>query len=237
MKRLQTKTSRLITEIFGRLDYERLSPIYCDEGGDAFWDNRRGPCQTLGVALAELLLNRLQAGGRSLYVGAGVAELPILLMEALDLGRSFDAFNLRTREVEVLNQACKGLSFRISGNDARSARGAFDHLWIVSVLNDPEQYPDVSALSYGRANPVTFDSTAFADQRTNVLALADACLRKLALPALVSTSVEEIPWITEWCERNTIDYVVEAEDYPTAIVEDPVCFITLGQAATSKKQR
>jgi hypothetical protein len=236
MKRLQTKTARLITQTFERLDYEKLGAIYCDEGGDAFWNDRRGPCQTLGIALAEVLLNRLQAGGRSLYVGAGVAEVPILLMEALDLGRSFDAFNLRPGEVEVLNQACKEFPFRISGHDARSARGTFDHLWIVSVLNDPEQYPDLSALSYGRANPVTFDATAFADQRTNVLALADACLRKLALPALVSTSVEEIPWVAEWCERNKIEYVVEEEDHPTAIVEDPVCFITLCRGTTSRKR-
>jgi hypothetical protein len=237
MKRLQTNTARLITLTFERLHYEKLGAVYCDEGGEAFWKDRREPCRTLGIALAEVLLNRLKPGGRSLYVGAGVAELPILLMEALDLGRTFDAFNLRAGEVEVLNQACKGLPFRISGHDARSARGTFDHLWIVSVLNDPEQYPEVSTLSYGRANPVTFDSTAFADQRMNVLALADACLRKLALPALVSTSVEEIPWITEWCERNTIDYVVEEDDHPTAIVEDPVCFITLGRGTTSKNRR
>jgi hypothetical protein len=236
MKRLQTKTSRLITDVFDRLNYERLSPIYCDEDGDAFWNDRRRPCQTLGIALAEVLLNRLQEGGRSLYVGAGVAELPVLLMEALDLGRNVDAFNLRTGEVEVLNQACKGLPFRISGDDARSARGTFDHLWIVSALNDPEQYPEVSALSYGRANPVTFDPTAFADERANVRAVADACLRKLMLPALVSTSVEEIPWITEWCERTKIEYVVEEEDYRTAIVEDPVCLITLSRGTTRKKR-
>ncbi len=235
MKRLQTKTSRLITDVFGRLNYERLSPIYCDEGGDAFWNDRRGPCQTLGVALAEVLLNRLQAGGRSLYVGAGVAELPVLLMEALDLGRHIDAFNLRTGEVEVLNQACKGLPFRISEGDARSARGTFDHLWIVSVLNDPELYPELSALSYGRANPVMFDPMVFAEERANVRSLADACLRKLMLPALVSTSVEEIPWITEWCERTKIQYVIEEDDYRTAIVEDPVCLITLSRRTTSKK--
>lgn len=237
MKRLHTKTARLISETFGRLDYKKLGPIYCDEGGEAFWNDRRGPCQTLGIALADVLLNRLQAGGRSLYVGAGVAELPILLMEALDLKRTFDAFNLRAGEVEVLNQACKGLPFRISGHDARSARGTFDHLWIVSVLNDPEQHPEVSALSYGRANPVTFDATAFALQRANILALADVCLRKLTLPALVSTSVEEIPWIAEWCERNKIEYAIGEDDHATAIVEDPVCFITLGLGTTRKKRR
>lgn len=236
MKRLQAKTMRLIVHTFERLNYEKLANVYCDEGGDAFWNDRREPCRRLGIALAEVLLNRLPTGGRSLYVGAGVAELPLLLMEALDCGRTFDAFNLRMEEAEVLNQACKGVPVRISGHDARSARGMFDHLWIVSVLNDPEQYPEVAALSYGRANPVTFDVTAFADQRTRGLALVDACLRKLTLPALVSTSVEEIPWITDWCERNTIECSVEEDDFPTAIVEDPVCFITLGRGATNKKR-
>ena len=42
------------------------------------------------------------------------------------------------------------------------------------------------------------------------------------------TSVEEIPWIVEWCERKKIKYVLGEEDYPTAIVEDPVCAITIG---------
>jgi len=229
MKRLQTKTTRLIAQTFERLDYQKLGTIYCDEGGEAFWEDRREPCRTLGIALADVLLNRLQPDGRSLYVGAGVAEIPMLFMEALDLERHIDAFNLRIAEVAAVNQACKGLPLRISAIDARSARGSYDHLWIVSVLNDPEQYPNVSALSYGRANPVTFNPNAFLEERTNIMAFAEACLKKLAMPALVSTSVEEIPWITDWCDRNRIQYRVEEDDYPTAIVEDPVCFIRIGE--------
>ena len=228
MKRLQTKTSRLITQAFERLDYQKLGTIYCEEGGEAFWKDRRAPCRTFGVALAEILLNRLRLGGKSLYVVAGVAEIPMLFMETLDLGRHVDACNLRADEVAVLNQACRGLPVRISASDAYSKRGSYDHLWIVSVLNDPEQYPNVSALCYGRANPVTFNPAAFIEERTQIMALAEACLKKLALPALVSTSVEEIPWITDWCDRNTLRYVVEEEDYPTAIVEDPVCLIRVG---------
>jgi len=228
MKRLQTKTSRLITQAFERLDYQKLGTIYCEEGGEAFWMDRRAPCRTVGVALAEILLNRLKLGGKSLYVGAGVAEIPMLFMETLDLGRHVDACNLRADEVAVLNQACRGLPVRISASDAYSKRGSYDHLWIVSVLNDPEQYPNVSALCYGRADPVTFDPAAFIEERTQIMALAEACLEKLALPALVSTSVEEIPWITDWCDRKTLRYVVEEEDYPTAIVEDPVCLIRVG---------
>lgn len=229
MKRLQTKTARLIAQAFERLDYQKLATIYCDEGGEAFWKDRREPCRTLGIALAEVLLNRLQSGGRSLYVGAGVAEIPMLFMEALELERHVEACNLRVLEVPVVNQACKGLPLRISATDACSARGSYDHLWTVSVLNDPEQYPNVSALSYGRANPVTFNPHAFLEERTKIMAVAEACLKKLAMPALVSTSVEEIPWITDWCDRNRIRYVVEEDDYPTAIVEDPVCLIRVGE--------
>lgn len=235
MKRLQSKTARLIAETFERLDYAKLGAIYCDEGGEAFWKDRREPCRTLGIALAEVLLNRLKPGGRSLYVGAGVAEIPALFMESLDLGRHVEAHNLRVGEVAAMNQACKGLPLRISATDARTARGSYDHLWIVSVLNDPEQYPCVSALSYGRANPVTFDPAAFLEERTHIMAVAETCLNKLALPALVSTSVEEIPWITEWCDRKRIAYVIEDDDYPTAIVEDPVCLIRVGDKEYKNK--
>lgn len=229
MRHLQSKTIRVIADVFQRFDYQRLGPLYCDEGGEAFWNDRREPCQTLGKALAEILMNRLKPGGRSLYVGAGVAELPLLIAEVLELQRQVDAFNLRKDEVAVLNQACKGLPFRITAGDARSARSAYDHLWIVSVLNDPERYPYLSALSYGRANPVTFDPASFAKERVDALTLIDACLSKLRMPGLVMTSVEEIPWIVDWCERKKLQYVVEEEDYPTAIVEDPVCIITVGR--------
>jgi hypothetical protein len=41
--------------------------------------------------------------------------------------------------------------------------------------------------------------------------------------------VEEIPWITDWCERHGVPCVVEDYDYRTAIVQDPICFIRLGE--------
>jgi hypothetical protein len=44
----------------------------------------------------------------------------------------------------------------------------------------------------------------------------------------VTASVEEIPWITDWCTGKRVACVVEEEDYPTAIVEDPICFIRIG---------
>ncbi len=229
MMPLHSTTLQAIAKIFDAVDYRALGPIYCHEGGDAFWEERRGPCQELGVKLAEVLHDRLRPKGRSLYVGAGIAELPVLAMETMELNRTVEAYNLRVEEVTVLNQACAGLPFAFRARDAREAVGAFDHLWLVSVLNDPECFPELGALSSGRANPVTFDPAVFSIERQAVFALAAGCLEKVTRPCLVTTSVEEIPWVTDWCERRGLACVVEDEDYPTAIVEDPLCFIRIGE--------
>jgi len=77
----------------------------------------------------------------------------------------------------------------------------------------------------GQANPVTFDPVAFAREREEVSAVAAGCLEKLELPGLVTTSVEEISWIVDWCAKREVPCVVEDENYPTALVEDPVCLI------------
>ncbi len=227
---LSSSTVTAISRTFKNLNYSSLGRIYCDHGGDAFWRARRGPCQKLGLKLAKVLRGRLRPRGRSLYVGAGVAEIPVLVMETMELGRSVAAYNLRAEEVPVLNAALTDNSLKFISGHAQSAIGAFDHLWIVSVLNDPERFPQLSAVSYGRANPVTFDPAAFARERKAVIRLAASCLKKLSRPGLVTTSVEEVPWITDWCVRHGVRYVVEPEHYPTAIVQDPVCLIRVGPA-------
>ncbi len=227
-RRLHAHTKRAIAGIFDRLDYARLGSIYCDEGGDAFWKAKRGPCRKLGIKMAEVLLGRLKPKGRSLYVGAGVAELPLLVMETMELGRDVTVCNLRAKEVVLLNRACAGLPFHIAAQDGGKAAGRFDHLWMVSVLNDPERFPELASLSYGRANPATFDASRFARERTIVRSLTDACLRKLKRPGLVTTSVEEIPWIEDWSRRHKVPCSVEDDDYPTALVGDPVCLIRVG---------
>ena len=227
-KPIQPEIRQQIKQVYQSLDYGALATIYCDEGGEAFWQDRRDPCERLGVNLATVLQDQLESGGRSLYVGAGVAEIPMVIMETQALKREVVACNLRDKEVAVLNHAFHDLSFRFQAIEAQSAPGCFDHIWIVSVLNDPERFPELSNLSYGRANPVTFDLQAFSQERSWVLDLTTACLGKLTRPGLVTTSVEEIPWITHWCEREKKPYVVGTQDYPTALVGDPICFIEAG---------
>ena len=228
MARLSQHAQDCIAQVFQNLDYETLGNIYCDDGGKEFWEAKMELCIQLGMEVADILIGRLKPKGRSLYVGAGVAEIPLLVMETEELDRVPEAYNLRKDEVFVLNQACHSLQFIFQDSDATHAMGIFDHIWIVSVLNDPEQFPELSTLSYGRANPALFNSEKFEKEREQVLSLSHACLKKLTLPGLVTTSVEEIPWITHWCEQEGLPYVVEEEDYPTAIVEDPICFIQIG---------
>ena len=56
MKTSRTKlapaTRRLVTEVYGRLDYGALGPVYCYEGGDEFWRAKRGLCNRLGSRVA-----------------------------------------------------------------------------------------------------------------------------------------------------------------------------------------
>jgi hypothetical protein len=226
--RLAKRTTHAISQVYQALDYEGLGPIYCDEGGDAFWEDRRGPCQKLGIAIAKALRDRLPPQGRSLYVGAGVPEIPPLLMEHLELHRTVCPYNLRQEEVEILNQAGGEIGTPFHFGSAESATGDFDHLWIVSVLNDPEEFPNLSVLfSYGQADPLAFDTAAFSKEREKGIQLFANCMAKLSKPGLITTSVEELPWVDHWCKTHHQPYYIEEATYPTALVGDPICFIQI----------
>lgn len=227
--KLALATRHLVTEVYSRLDYGALGPVYCYEGGDEFWHAKRDLCNRLGSLVAVALRRKLGRGGRSLYVGAGVAELPPLMMETVELGRTVEPYNLRSAEVSTLNRACHSIPFMFHAIDAAGAKGRFDHLWMASVLNDPERFPHLSPLSYGRGNLLTFAPLKFAQERRIVRALVARCMGKLMRPGLVTTTTEEVLWIAEWCHRHRVPYRVGKRYYPTALVGDPICFIQIGK--------
>ncbi|BFU89049.1 MAG: hypothetical protein NTAFB01_02360 [Nitrospira sp.] len=229
MKLIRNSTRQAIAQVFDRLDYKRLESVYCYEGGDEFWRAKREPCRRLGTKVAEALLRKLPSSGRSLYVGAGVTELPALLAEVLELQRQVEPYNLRRSEVAVINRATQPLPVKFRAQDASSANGLFGHLWMVSVLNDPERFPHLAPLSYGRADPITFDPARFQKERRTVQAIVNRCMTKLSVPGLVTTSTEEVVWIADWCHRHKVPYRVERKQYPTALVGDPICFIRVGK--------
>lgn len=235
-KRFSRSTNAAIAAVFERLNYTALGRVYCYEGGDEFWRAKRKPCRRLGMKVAQALLPQLPRGGRSLYVGAGVAELPAMVAEALESRRLVEPYNLRRAEVAVLNRACRSLPVKFRARDAASAKGPVDHLWLVSVLNDPERFPHLAPLSYGRADPVTFNPIGFQRERRIVQSIVNRCMPKLTVPGLVTTSTEEVVWIADWCHRKGVPYRVERKQFPTALVGDPICFIQVGRKR-NRKQR
>ncbi|MCA8957987.1 MAG: hypothetical protein KDC87_18070 [Planctomycetes bacterium] len=222
-----------VARVFAALDYPALGAIYCDEGGEEFWEAHRGPAEQLGLQWAGALSSRLPPGGRSLYVGAGVAELPAMVVEACDLGREVVATNLDASECAVLDAAlaASGLptALRVhpvdAGETAAGAPCAFDHLSLVSVLTDPVHYPVVSAVAYGRMPPVQLDLDAFRDERAILVLLVERLLGALRAPAVVTTTFEEVSWLLSGAD--SVGLAIEADDelVPTALVGDELGFL------------
>lgn len=222
---------KLTRRVFEAIDWAVLGEIYFHEDGERHWADRRKLVVELGSQLARRLERQVPSGGSSLWVGAGVAELPVLLGEVQVLGRSVVAANLIAEECEVLNaalvQAAPEVSLRYEAGDAQQIAGerTFDHLGCISVFTDPERWPMLSGVSYGRVPPVQLDLEQFAKERDEAASLASAMFARLARPGCITTSAEEVAWFLELCEAQGLE--VEASDdlIETAVVGDPVGFL------------
>ena len=222
-------------EVFDDLDWERLGHLYCEEGGEHFFPlEQRDAIADAGLRLAGDVAEALGASadtGRSLYVGAAVGELAPMLCEAIVLGREVVAVNLENEETEELNRALRAASKGI-GHDLPRIRtgewdpldiGRCDHVWLVSVLTDPDAFPALHDELYARSG------TDLATQRgylPDELAAARHLVRQ-ALDCsgpgrLFTTTDEELPVVAEQCARR--DWALEVPDAArlSAIVGDPV---------------
>ena len=212
-------------------DWQALGEIYFHWGGEQFWAEKAPQVGELGERLARALLPKIRAAGASLWVGAGVAELPVLLAEVMLRGRDVVATNLREREVAVLNAAldkvAPELPLRyVAGDACEVAAGrAFDHLGCISVFTDPETWPVLSDVAYGRVPPVQVDVERFVAEREQARALAQKLFARLARPGLVTTSAEEVAWFLECAAAVGADYEADEELIDTAVVGDPVGFV------------
>lgn len=227
------EVERLTAAVLEHLDWDALGEIYFHWGGSEFWEQRRPQVEELGLQLAQVLLPQLSYRGSSLWVGAGVAELPVLLAESWLTGRTVVASNLRERECEVLNaalaKAAPDVALRYVAGDARAVAGerAFDHIGCISVFSDPETWPLLSDVVYGRIAPAQLDVEQFARERDEARELARDLFARLARPGLVTTSAEEAAWFLEQAEL--VEAAIEASDdlVPTAVVGDPVGFLSV----------
>lgn len=233
----------VLGELELELDWAALGDAYCDGGGAGFFgEEDRLALFDAGLHFASDLAEVLgptggEAPRRSLYVGAALAELAPLLCEALVLERAVEAFSLASDETLELNRALAAVSGRLEldlprirtdGLAARAAR-PFDHLWLVSVLNDPEAFPALHDELYGRhATELATSRGDLAVDRERAAALVARALEGLRPPALLTTTDEELALVGDACARRGWTLEVPDRARLSAIVGDPVrtCRVT-----------
>ena len=216
------------------LDWAALGEIYFHWGGVEFWQERRPQVLVAGFELARQLSRRVPNGGSSLWVGAGVAELPVLLAETMIQGRKVRATNLRVRECEVLNAALQATvpatTVRFEAIDATQVArvGGYDQLGCISVLTDPETWPLLSDVAYGRIAPIQIDVDQFVRERDLATALARSLFAGLLRPGWIATTAEEVAWFLDVAGSEGTSCVADDDMIDTAVVGDPVGFLRVG---------
>jgi hypothetical protein len=235
-----------LLEVEESLDWIALGRAYCSEGGDDFFgEEDREAIRDTGLRLADDVATAIAAlpptgPGRSLYVGAALAEIAPMLCESLVLGRDVRAFSLDNDETRQINAALARASERVGFELPRIETvgietiplPAFDHLWIVSVLNDPEAFPALHDVLYARIGTelATGRGDLASDER-RARELLDTAIASLSLPAVITTSDEELDLVKRACLERGLALSVVTLARLSAIVGDPVRVCTVTRRA------
>ncbi len=190
-----------ISEVWDELDWELLGRSCCEGDGSEFFDEPlRARILETGLSLAGDLGDVLEEGGSSLYLGAEIAELPVMLAERIVLGRRIEWLNVDGPAVRELSRALAAVSARLGVElptpsvralaELEAAR--FDHLWIVSVLTDPDFFPALHDALYRRAaGPLATGRGRIEDDRARAERLVDEFLDRAATTCVLTTTDEE----------------------------------------------
>ncbi|HIG11389.1 MAG: hypothetical protein ABGY71_07390 [bacterium] len=232
MSRAADRFGQALAGIEEHLDWPLLGKLYCHTGGAEFFPPEQVEAQRdAGLKIAAELAQRLQPGGRSLYIGAALGELPQILCEALILEREVVALNLDNAESQELNRALSlvadacgfGLP-RIGCESITDCKGEFDHGWLVSVLNDPEAFPALHDDLYSRSGDLATGSGDLAADRQRADDLVDAWLTRLADGARLTTSEEELALVQARVAVRGWQLEFDSLAILSAVVGDPIRF-------------
>jgi hypothetical protein len=203
MDEKHARFGRVLGSIADELDWERLGRAYCEGDGTTFFDDAlRERWLDTGLRIADELARHLTHGsGRSLYIGAALAEIPVMLVEQLVLDREVTWVNLPCGEMEELERVVRLVGERLgvrlplpSTAPLESLpRGAFDHVWMVSVLTDPEHFPALHDELYERhGTELAMGRGSLAEDRERAERVVQAALEAAASGARITTSREEV---------------------------------------------
>ena len=226
-----------LSEVFQRLDWTALGQHYCFEGGEDFFDEpARESLFEAQITFASEIVETLQSGdfagaGRSLYVGAALSELGPMLGETLLLNRTIEAFSLDNPETRELNRALSEVASElglelpiiqtIDLHDANLV--SCDHVWMVSILNDPEAFPALHDKLYEReGTDLAMNAGDLATDEERATRLCTRVLQTLVSPGLLTTSDEEFPLVDHIACDLELSLEALTDSFLSPLVEDPV---------------
>lgn len=222
-----------LAAVDAELDWELLGRSYCDgDGGDFFDADLRERIHDTALHFVDDIAEALDgAAGRSLYVGAALAEVPLILAETLVLGREIAWLNVECPETAELARALAVVSAKLGialpiplVRAAKSLEPAScNHIWIVSVLTDPESFPALHDELYERAGgELATGRGSLATDRARAESLVDEVLDRAADPCVLSTTEEELIVIEPRLAHRGWRLDVEPDGRLSAIVGDNV---------------
>ncbi len=223
-----------------RIDWPLLEGLYCEDDGAGFF----GPTERQGVLEAALafaadLGQTLRAGGGSRYVGAGVAELIPMLAEVMLLGRRVEVDTLPGPEPEELDRVLAGLEAEAGRSlprfgGPRPSGGRWDHLWLASVLTDPEAFPALHLELYQRGRP---SAGALRSDTERAEALLGRSVAGLADGSFVTTSEEEFAFVNRALAARGLEATLPRRGRLSPIVGDVLLLAPVRRAKAQETSR
>lgn len=201
-----------IARLDAEVDWDRCATVYCAGDAAGFFEPARREAVLdaglrLGADVGSAMEARAQRGGpgvaegRSLYIGAAVAEIAPMLFESIVLGRRVTWVALPTEETAELERAFEAIdpglprprtSFPAGRWLARDI-GPCDHIWMTSVLTDPDAFPALHNELYERRGTEEAVRGGHPKaERTRARELTDEALATVRRTALLTTTDEEL---------------------------------------------
>ncbi len=222
-----------VAELDGELNWELLGRAACEGDGSEFYDSAlREAIVDTGLRLVQDLGQVLDpSGGRSLYLGAEVAEFPIIFAEHLVLGRHVEWLNLACAQTAELARAIQVVEARLGLALPRPRAESLDlieprscnHLWLVSVLTDPEHFPALHDELYERAHgPLATGRGSLEDDRRRAHALVSSLLTRAAPGCVLTTTDEELGFVEPLLKQRGLVFQLVNKGRLSAVVGDQV---------------
>lgn len=222
-----------VNELWGELDWALLGRSYCEGDGTTFFDDelRERIVDTALMHVDDLASHLGDEVRCSLYLGAEIAELPLILAEHLVLARRVVWLNVESEATREITRALQAVGARLkvelplpSTRELHDVElASCDHLWIVSVLTDPDHFPALHDALYERARgPLATGRGNLDDDRARAEALVLALLDRATTSCVLTTTDEERAIVEALVARRGWTLAFERSGRLSAIVGDRV---------------